>query len=81
MLDAKFLKILRCPIDPQRQATLSQPDETHLQCDRCPVQFPIRDGFPILLMDEAVLPPQCPSPQQLPCQGASAPTAHSDSTS
>lgn len=68
MLDPQFLKILRCPIDPQRQAALTQPDENKLLCERCAVQFPIRDGFPILLIDEAVLPAQCPTAQQLPCQ-------------
>ena len=51
MLDPQFLKILRCPIDPRRQAALTQPDETKLLCERCAVQFPIRDGFPILLID------------------------------
>lgn len=68
MLDPEFMKILRCPIDPKREATLSQPDETHLACSRCPVQFPVRDGFPILLMDEALLPSDCPAVEKLPCQ-------------
>jgi uncharacterized protein YbaR (Trm112 family) len=71
MLDPQFLKILRCPIDPQRQAALTQADETKLLCERCSVQFPIRDGFPILLIDEAVLPAQCLTQQQLPCQSKS----------
>jgi uncharacterized protein YbaR (Trm112 family) len=68
MLDPNFMKILRCPIDPKREAKFTQPDETKLVCDCCQVTFPIRDGFPILLVDEAVLPPQYPTQQQLPCQ-------------
>ncbi len=68
MLDPQFLTILRCPIDPKRKSALTQPDETKLVCERCPVHFPIRDGFPILLIDEAVLSAQCPTLQQLPCQ-------------
>lgn len=68
MLDPEFMKILRCPIDPKREAALSQPDETHLECTRCHVQYAIRDGFPILLMDEAKLPADCSSIEKLPCQ-------------
>lgn len=68
MLDPKFLQILRCPIDPKRDSKLTQPDETKLVCDRCQVTFAIRDGFPILLSEDATLPPQYPSQQQLPCQ-------------
>jgi uncharacterized protein YbaR (Trm112 family) len=67
MLDADFLKILRCPIDPTRTAELTQPDETHLLCSRCQVRFAVRDGFPILLADEAQLPPGCPTVDSLPC--------------
>lgn len=68
MLDPEFLKILRCPFDPKREAALSQVDETKLSCSCCQVTFPVRDGFPILLVDEAVLPSGCPTPDQLACQ-------------
>jgi uncharacterized protein YbaR (Trm112 family) len=71
MINPTDLKRLCCPIDPKRQAALTQPDETKLLCECCQVQFPIRDGFPILLVDEAVLPAQSPTLQQLPCQGSS----------
>lgn len=71
MLDADFLKILRCPIDPERKAELTQPDEFHLVCSHCPVKFPIRDGFPILLTDEALLPAECATVDKLACQAAS----------
>ena len=66
MLDPEFLKILRCPIAPKSDAPLTQTEETKLACSRCPVHFPIRDGFPILLVDEAVLPADCASVEQLP---------------
>ena len=65
MLDPEFLKILRCPFDPKREAPLSQPDETRLACECCKVHFPVRDGFPILLVDEAELPEGCTSAEQL----------------
>lgn len=74
MLDPEFLKILRCPFDPKRQSTLSQPGESYLQCDRCKVKFPIRDGFPILIVEEAELPPDCPTADKLPCQAQPAST-------
>lgn len=63
MIDAEFLKLLRCPIDPDRQAALVQTDDFHLDCARCPVRFPIRDGFPVLVADEAE------KPAVLPCGG------------
>lgn len=61
-----FLDILRCPLDPEQ--TKLQKDETCLRCERCELRFPIRDGFPSLLVDEAELPPDCKSLEQLPCQ-------------
>ena len=66
MLDPEFLNMLRCPIDPKRNAPLTQPDESHLLCAQCGVKYPIRDGFPILLIDEAILPDGCPSISKLP---------------
>ena len=68
MVDPEFLKILRCPIDPKRNAELTQPAESHLLCSFGAVKFPIRDGFPILLADEAQLPANCPTIDKLPCR-------------
>jgi uncharacterized protein YbaR (Trm112 family) len=68
MVDPEFLAILRCPIDPGRTAALTQPDESHLLCSRCEVRFPVRDGFPILLSDEAQLPAGCSVVDGLPCR-------------
>lgn len=68
MIDAEFLAILRCPINPKRDAALTQPDESHLFCANCQVRFPVRDGFPILLADEAALPDGCATVESLPCR-------------
>jgi uncharacterized protein YbaR (Trm112 family) len=68
MLPADFLAILRCPMDPAREAALTQPDDLHLVCSRCGLRFPIKDGFPVLVVEEAELPPGCPSLDRLPCQ-------------
>ena len=66
-MENALLAILRCPIDPAREATLSR-DRDHLICDRCATRFPIRNGLPILLDDEAELPDGCPTRATLPCQ-------------
>ena len=42
--------------------------QEHLECDRCALRFKIKDGFPILVVEEAELPAGCESISQLPCQ-------------
>src|SRR5262249_4893185 len=58
--------ILRCPMDPSR--TRLSLEEDHLVCQRCRLRFKIKDGIPDFLVEEAELPPDCPSLDQLPCQ-------------
>lgn len=65
MTDA-ILPILRCPIDPARQSPLEREDQ-HLVCS-CGVRFPIRNGLPILVPDQADLPDGCPKTDTLPCR-------------
>jgi uncharacterized protein len=67
MISPDLLKLLRCPMDPERNAELRD-EETVLVCSRCQLRFRIKDGFPNLLVDEAELPPGCATLQQLPCQ-------------
>ena len=52
-LDPKFLAVLACPADDSRPP-LRQEGDT-LVCDHCGRVYPIRDGIPILLPEEAVL--------------------------
>ena len=66
MIPPDFLAILRCPLDPSH--TGLDLDGVRLLCQRCRLAFPIRDGFPTLLVEEAVLPEGCKSVDQLPCQ-------------
>ncbi len=68
MISAALLAILRCPMDPKREATLTQPDDFHLLCSRCALRFPIKDGFPVMVVEEAELPQGCLSLDKLPCQ-------------
>ena len=49
---AELLEILACPLDhsPVTDAT------THLVCTACGRRYPVRDGIPVMLLDEAELP-------------------------
>ncbi len=66
MISPELLEILRCPMDPSNTRLTLEGDR--LICQRCGLRFPIKDGFPVLIVEEAELPPGCPSLDQLPCQ-------------
>jgi uncharacterized protein len=68
MISQDLLDILRCPLSPS-DTRLRLADD-HLECERCALRFQIKDGFPILVVEEAVLPAGCESIAQLPCQRA-----------
>jgi hypothetical protein len=60
-----LLQLLRCPMDPKRESTLERQEQS-LVC-RCGVKFPVRNGLPILIADQAELPDDC-KPSSLPCR-------------
>ena len=66
MISPELLEILRCPMDPSHTRLSLESDG--LVCERCKVRFRIQDGLPILIIEEAELPPGCASVEQLPCQ-------------
>ena len=66
MISPELLEILRCPLNPSRTRLVQREDK--LICERCALCFPIKDGFPILVAEEAQLPPGCESIADLPCQ-------------
>ena len=66
MLSQDLLDILRCPLNPGEARLRLQDD--HLECERCALRFKIKDGFPILVVEEAELPAGIESVSQLPCQ-------------
>jgi uncharacterized protein YbaR (Trm112 family) len=72
MISPELLEILRCPMDPGRKAHLLLEDNS-LFCERCRLRFRIQDGFPVLVVEEAELPPGCESLSQLPCQREAVP--------
>jgi uncharacterized protein YbaR (Trm112 family) len=58
-LDPQLLEILACPSDdhaPLRPGTPADPEAEALTCTSCGRQFPVNDGIPVLLLDEATLP-------------------------
>ncbi len=71
MISPELLEILRCPLDPSR--TRLNLEGEKLICERCRLIFHIKDGFPVLVVEEAELPPGCESLSLLPCQRENAP--------
>ncbi len=51
-VDKELLEILACPVDkaPVRE------DGDHLVCAQCRRRYPVRDGIPVMLVEEAELP-------------------------
>ena len=54
MIDRELLEILACPAC-KGHITYEQENEK-LVCKKCGRRYPIRDGIPVMLIDEAELP-------------------------
>jgi uncharacterized protein YbaR (Trm112 family) len=68
-IQPQLLHILRCTLDPTRTARLEpSPAGDALICQRCRLEYPLRDGIPCMLPEEAKLPAGCDSLAALPCQ-------------
>jgi uncharacterized protein YbaR (Trm112 family) len=50
-LSPELLDILACP--QCKQPIRPEQEETVLVCDRCRLSYPVRDGIPVMLIDEA----------------------------
>jgi len=68
LLDPEFLEILACPLCKGRLASAG---EEALRCAACRCAFPVREGIPVLLVDEAV---------REPSEGAKVPVPRSEPT-
>ena len=55
MIDKELLEMLACPACKQ-PLTLNEQAQT-LKCAQCRRAYPIRDGIPILLVDEGTVDP------------------------
>ncbi|HBL15357.1 MAG TPA: hypothetical protein DD417_00975 [Elusimicrobia bacterium] len=51
-MDAKLLEILACPACKGQLKYVQQPTES-LDCGKCAKRFEVKDGIPILLIEEA----------------------------
>ena len=56
MLIKQILDILVCPVPECRKPLTLASDESSLRCTGCGLIYPIRDGIPILLIDQAQKP-------------------------
>lgn len=65
-LDEQLLEILACPSEdhaPLTKGTGADPDADALTCTACGREFPVRDGIPVLLLDEATAPSSPVAPE------------------
>ena len=58
MVDAKLLEILACPLC----KTPVKLETDRLVCVQCGRRYPVRDGIPVMLVEEAELPSEKSSP-------------------
>lgn len=62
-LDEQLLEILACPAPDHAPLRVGSPDDPQadaLTCTSCGRVFPVRDGIPVLLLDEAKPGPGIP---------------------
>ncbi len=50
-LDQKLLDILACP--QCKDSLILAQDKTGLTCEACQLRYPIKDGIPVMLIEEA----------------------------
>jgi uncharacterized protein YbaR (Trm112 family) len=55
-LDPQLLEIIRCPSCRARFADPAGPPAEELTCTGCGAVYPVRNGVPVLLLDEARRP-------------------------
>jgi uncharacterized protein YbaR (Trm112 family) len=68
MISQSFLDVLRCPLDPANARLEPSADGDGLVCQRCRLSYPVREGIPCMLPEEAALPPGCDGLSSLPCR-------------
>ncbi len=56
MMIKKLLDALVCPVAECRKPFTLAVDESYLQCTGCGRIYPVRDGIPVLLVDQAKIP-------------------------
>jgi hypothetical protein len=52
-LDPVLLDVLACPCEHHAPVRIDAEPTTALICTRCATSFPVRDGIPVMLLDDA----------------------------
>jgi hypothetical protein len=71
-LDPVLLEILACPDDKQPVIYQKEGEAERLTCTTCGKRYPVRDGIPVMLIDEAQ-PGPIPTPEEIAAAKAVAP--------
>ena len=71
-LDPVLLEILACPDDKEPVIYQREGDAERLTCTKCGKRYPVRDGIPVMLIDEATEGP-IPTQQEIDAAKAMAP--------
>jgi uncharacterized protein YbaR (Trm112 family) len=56
MISKALLDILACPACDTRPPVRLDTGARSLVCDQCGRHYPVRDGIPVMLVDEATIP-------------------------
>lgn len=54
LVKQELMEVLVCPVDKGDLVELE--DENRLRCTECGRLYPVRDGIPVMLVDEAEMP-------------------------
>ena len=79
LIDAQLKEILVCPCP--HHASLDEDEAAaQLRCTHCGLAFAVRDGIPIMMLEEAIRTPdfdasKCGAPEVVPPVSAENPTA------
>lgn len=57
-MDEKLLEILACPLCKDKVV----PEADSLLCPQCGRLYPVRDGIPVMIVEEATTPPETDPP-------------------
>lgn len=55
-LSENLWEVLACPCDEHGAVVADEQDQV-IVCTVCRRRFPVRDGVPVMLLDEALIPP------------------------
>ena len=56
-ISQELVEILACPVCEQRPGVKITADKQYLKCPNCSRKFPINNGIPVMLLEEAIIDP------------------------